>query len=290
MSIGVFHYDNFPSIDEERCGNFNMNFLNTSKPYFIRFMFLFLFIIILHKSVQAYYGYNYGGLYGSGYYDGTYGGLYGLYGSFNSGLYGGLYGGGLGGLYSGGLYGLYGGLYSGGLYGSLYGNSYAGLFGGLTGLYSGYGLYGGLLGVGGLYGLGLSGLGGIYGLGGVRYGLAVAEQAGTWEGVWSAITSSGPIILNIVEDPITPTAFTGSVQLVNNTVLPNVIPLTGNLLNNQIILSGTGLDVSGTSVEIQVVGTFVSSTEISGNYTINKIPFSILESGGFEVTLSTTIL
>ena len=214
--------------------------------------FVFLFTLIVIPGVHAYYGYGYGGLSGLG------GGLYGysnLYGS--GGLYGGLYGlGGLGGLYGyGGLSGLGGGLY------------------GYSSLYGGGGLYGGLYGLGG----------------GLRYGLA--EQAGTWEGLWWLdFISPGPMTLVLVQDPLITTSLTGTVQLLNNAVIPTIVDVTGELLNNQIILTGTGLDVTGVAVDVQIVGTLSSPTEMDGNYTIIKLPKTVVENGAFQLTLTTPVL
>ncbi|MEW6381644.1 MAG: hypothetical protein AB1611_18860, partial [bacterium] len=167
----------------------------------------------------------------------------------------------------GGLYGLYGG----GLYG------YSGLMGGLYGLYGG-----GLYGLGGLYG------GGLYGLGGLRYGLA--EQAGTWEGLWWVVyASANPMTLTIVQDPLIPTTLTGTVLLANNGIIPTLIDVTGQLLNNQVILTGTGLSVTATTVTVQIVGTLSSPTDMAGNYTITQSK-TVLETGAFQLTLTVPVV
>ena len=170
----------------------------------------------------------------------------------------------------------YGGL--SGLGGGLYG--YSSLYGG--------GLYGGLYGLSGFGGLGLGS--NFYGLGGgLRYGLA--EQAGTWEGLWWLnFASPGPMTLVLVQDPLIPTSITGTVQLLNNAVIPTIVDVTGELLNNQIILAGTGLDVTGVAVDVQIVGTLNSPTEMDGNYTIIKLPKTVVENGAFQLTLTTPVL
>ncbi|MEW6378396.1 MAG: hypothetical protein AB1611_02180 [bacterium] len=228
---------------------------------------LFALAGISANKADAYYGLGsmyggYGGLYG-----GLYGGMYGIYG----GLYG-LYGGGL----YGGLYGMYGGLY--GLYGGLYG-LYG--MGGLYGLYGG-GLYG-LYGVGGLYGL--YG-GGLYGLGGLRYGLA--EQTGTWEGLWSSGLVSGPMTLNLVSDPLFGT-LSGYVQLLGNPTLGSLVSITGSALNSQIILSGSGIGLGGMTFTIDIVGTLTTATTMDGTYTLTNST-SLVETGSFKLSLLTPVI
>ncbi|MEW5803940.1 MAG: hypothetical protein AB1847_17735 [bacterium] len=235
----------------------------------------FLFFALMSMSAQkadAYYGMGlgslYGGLYGGGY--GLYGGLYGGYG-----MYGGLYG-----------MGMYGGLYGMGMYGGLYG---MGMYGGL---YGGYGMYGGLYGMGlygGLYGMGLyGGLYGssLYGYGGLRYGLA--EQAGTWEGLWSSGLVSGPMTLNIVVDPVLG-GLAGYVQLLGNPTLGSLVDVTGTSLNNQIILSGSGIGLGGMTFTIDITGTLTSTTAMTGTYTLINSS-SLVETGSFQLGLLTPVI
>jgi hypothetical protein len=255
-------------------------------------LFLFIFAMINHGTAHAYYG-----LYGN-----TYSAMYGL----GSSLYGGglstytaspsilgtarYYG--LGGAYAGlsSLYGLAGpygaGLYGAGPYGAgLYG---AGLYG--AGLYGAglYGsIYGGMYGLGGLYGT-MYGSSGFYGgLGGTRYGLA--EQAGSWQGLWSTVTSSGDMTLSIVEGPTDPTLLSGVVQLIGNTFLRLPIDVTGELINNQVILTGTCPGLGNWPTTINLKGTLISATEMAGNYTLTK-SVSVIESGTFDLTLTTPVL
>ena len=248
-----------------------MSLSTQKKSLVISFFFLLTFMMTLQGTARAYYSYGYGS---------SLGGLYG-----GSSMYGGLYGGSMyGGLYGssmyGGLYGssMYGGLYSGSMYGGLYGSSmYGGLYG--SSLY------------GGLYGSSLGGLGGLYGssLGGLNYGLA--EQAGTWEGTWTNGIVSGDITINLITDVTTPTLLSGYVQLIGNLTLPTLVAVTGELINNQVILNGTGTGINGQPINLQIVGIILSPTEGTGNYTLTKASsFSVLEIGSFDVTLTPPVL
>ncbi len=128
----------------------------------------------------------------------------------------------------------------------------------------------------------------MYGLGGLgRYGLA--EQAGTWAGTWTGSTKTlayitGPISLNLVIDPVIPTVVSGYVQLVGNPNLGVLVDVTGNILNNQIILSGAGLGIGSQTIQLDLVCTLTSTTEMTGTYTqINSS--SIIGTGSFTATL-----
>lgn len=103
-------------------------------------------------------------------------------------------------------------------------------------------------------------------------------------------SSPGPMILTIVQDPLITTSLTGTVQLLNNAVLPGIVDISGELLNNQILLLGAGVDVTGAAVEIQIVGTLNSTNEMDGNYTITRLPKTIVEAGAFQLTLTTPVL
>jgi len=65
-----------------------------------------------------------------------------------------------------------------------------------------------------------------------------AEQVGTWEGLWSNGILQGPIMLNIVEDPVISGVITGYVQLTTNPLLPAGLNVTGEVLGTQIIVNG----------------------------------------------------
>ena len=256
---------------------------------------------------------GYGGLYGGGLYSsyGGYGGLYGggLYGSY--GGYGGLYGGGLygsygsyGGLYGGGLYGSYGGY--GGLYGSMYGMG--GLMVGLYGsMFSPFGLQNMYLSISTGNGLNyqvpfmqgapLLGIAGLYNslfpnlfnsVSPSPAAIVAAEQAGTWEGLWSSGAVSGPMTLNLIEDPIFGT-LTGFVQLLGNPTLGSLVDVTGEVLNNQIFVSGSGIGLGGMTFKIDVTGTLTSPETMTGNYTLINST-SVVETGSFELALIPPII
>jgi len=115
----------------------------------------------------------------------------------------------------------------------------------------------------------------------------LAEQAGTWEGLWSTGLTSGPLTINLVEDPILLGTVTGFVQLVGNFVLPTLVEVTGEVLNNQVILTGSGLGIGSQIITIDLVGTLLSPTEMEGNYTLIKPGPSIREVGAFQAILTT---
>ena len=176
----------------------------------------------------------------------------------------------------------YSGLYGSSLYGGMYGSSlYGGLMGGMYGSSMYGGLYGSSMygGLGGLYGSSLYG-----GLG--RYGLA--EQAGTWSGIWTSGLVSGPMTLNLVTDPILGT-LSGYVQLLGNAYLGTLVSVTGTVLNNQIIISGSGLGLGSTNYTIDVVGTLTSTTTMTGTYTLINSS-SIKQTGSFNLTLLTPVV
>ena len=152
------------------------------------------------------------------------------------------------------------------------------------------GMYGGLMGgmYGGLSGLYGGGLGGLGGLSSLRY--ALAEQVGTWEGLWTTGIASGPLTINIVEDPVIAGVLTGFVQLVGNAVLPTLVDVTGQIVNNQIILAGSGTGLGSQPITIDLVGTLLSPTEIKGNYTLTQSSFSVKETEAFQAALTAPVL
>ncbi len=156
---------------------------------------------------------------------------------------------------------------------------------GKLGMYGGGGPFGG-----GLYGsmyTGLSGLGGI--LGGLRSVNGLAEQAGAWIGLWSSGISSRSMTLNIVEDPVNPIVLAGVVQLIGNTLLTNPVDVTGEFIDNQVILTGICSGLGNWPTRIDIVGTLISPTELAGNYTLTK-QLAVIQTGTFELTLTTPVL
>ncbi|MGA1869330.1 MAG: hypothetical protein ACMUJM_12390 [bacterium] len=120
--------------------------------------------------------------------------------------------------------------------------------------------------------------------------LAYVEQTGTWQGVWSSGLASGPMTLNIIEDPVLTNTIYGTVQLIGNVNLGVVVEIVGTVLNNQIIASGKGLGIGGTSVIIDLVGTLTSPSDMQGNYTLIKSGSSIIETGSFQLTLNAPVI
>ena len=96
--------------------------------------------------------------------------------------------------------------------------------------------------------------------------------------------------INIVEDPVIAGILTGFVQLIGNTVLPTLVNVTGEIVNNQIFLSGSGTGTGSQPITIDMVGTLLSPTEIEGNYTLTQSSFSVKETGAFQVSLTTPVL
>jgi len=149
--------------------------------------------------------------------------------------------------------------------GGLYGSS---MYGGMMG-----GMYGGLYGSS-MYGSSLYG-----GLG--RYGFA--EQAGTWSGLWSSGLVSGPMSLNLVADPVLG-GLSGYAQLLGNPTLGSLVTVTGTSLNNQIIISGSGIGLGGMTFTLDIVGTLTSTTTMTGTYTLINSS-SLVETGSFTLSL-----
>jgi len=157
----------------------------------------------------------------------------------------------------------------------MYGSGLGGLMGGLYGMNS----------MGGLGSLGILSLLGNSGLFGSTATIAAvaAEQVGTWKGLWNSGAVSGPMTLNLIEDPILGT-LTGFVQLLGNPTLGSNVDVTGEVLNNQIFVSGSGLGLGGMTFKIDVIGTLTSLETMTGNYTLINSS-SVVETGAFELSL-----
>jgi len=182
--------------------------------------------------------------------------------------------------------------FMGGMYGGLMGGmcGMGGLMGGMYG-----GLMGGMYGIGGMGGLGSLGMLSLLGNTGLSGSTATpaavavaAEQAGTWDGLWSTGLVSGPMTLNLIEDPIFGT-LTGFVQLLGNPTLGSLVDVTGEILNNQIFVSGSGIGLGGMTFKIDVTGTLTSPETMTGNYTLINSS-SLVETGAFELALIPPII
>ncbi|MGA1826018.1 MAG: hypothetical protein ACMUIP_15290 [bacterium] len=122
----------------------------------------------------------------------------------------------------------------------------------------------------------------------------IAEQSGTWDGFWSAGLYSGPMSLNLTEiiDPLLGTStLVGYAQLLGNPILPTLIDnISGEVLNNQIYVTGSGLGAGSTNYTIEIVGTLTSATTMVGTYTLIGTSNSIKEVGSFDLSLLPSII
>ena len=97
--------------------------------------------------------------------------------------------------------------------------------------------------------------------------------------------------LNLVEDPVIVGALSGYVQLVGNTVLPTLVNVSGENLNGQITLHGTNNLAGGKLVDIDILATLASTSEIEGEYTLTLPNLAtVAETGAFQVTLTTPVI
>ena len=122
---------------------------------------------------------------------------------------------------------------------------------------------------------------------------AIAEQVGSWTGIWSAGLYSGPMSLNLIEviDPLLGTVtLAGYAQLLGNPYLGALVDnISGEALNNQIYLSGSGLGAGSTTYQIEIVGTLTTATTMTGTYTLINSS-SIREVGSFDLSLLPPII
>jgi len=123
---------------------------------------------------------------------------------------------------------------------------------------------------------------------------AIAEQTGSWTGIWSAGLYSGPMSLNLTEiiDPLLgTTSLAGYAQLLGNPILPVLIDnIAGEVLNNQIYVTGSGIGAGNTNYTIQIVGTLTTATTMTGTYTLIGTSNSIKEVGSFNLSLLPPII
>ncbi|MGA1869329.1 MAG: hypothetical protein ACMUJM_12385 [bacterium] len=116
----------------------------------------------------------------------------------------------------------------------------------------------------------------------------VANQVGTWQGLWSTGLVRGQMTLNLVEDPIFNT-LAGYVQLLGNPTLGSLVEVTGEALNNQVYVSGSGIGLGGMTFTIDVVGTLTAPDAMSGTYTLIN-GTSLVETGSFQLALVTPVI
>ncbi|MGA1869326.1 MAG: hypothetical protein ACMUJM_12370 [bacterium] len=117
--------------------------------------------------------------------------------------------------------------------------------------------------------------------------LVLAEQVGSWDGTWTTGLVSGPMTLNLVADLFG--GLSGFVQLLGNPYLGSLVDVTGNAVNNQIYLSGSGVGLGTMTFTIDIVGTIVDPITMTGQYTLINAT-SIVETGSFELSLLPPII
>jgi len=117
--------------------------------------------------------------------------------------------------------------------------------------------------------------------------VVAAEQAGYWEGLWSNGIVSGPMSLNLVEDPLTLT-LSGNAQLLTNVTLGVTVPVTGTALNGQVIVAGPGIGIGSQIFELEVVGLLTSTTTMEGTFILLNTGSGAVQDSG-TVTLVLTI-
>jgi hypothetical protein len=122
-----------------------------------------------------------------------------------------------------------------------------------------------------------------------------AAQSGTWSGTWTStyvafpiLFHSGPMMLNIVEDPLLGTV-AGTTILQGSRYASALTEVAGVLVNNVISLEGflfTGFDILLTC-------NLTSTTTMNGFYTVlgtGGMAPPILDEGVFSLTLTPSVL
>ena len=116
-----------------------------------------------------------------------------------------------------------------------------------------------------------------------------AEQVGTWQGSWNSEGVAGPLTINLAVDPLVGTLLSGYVQLLGNPYLGSLVSVTGETLNNQIYIEGSGLGIGSQNIKIEIIATLTSATSMVGTYTmINNT--SIISTGAFDAELLPSII
>ena len=125
--------------------------------------------------------------------------------------------------------------------------------------------------------------------------IRTAAQSGTWSGIWTStfvafpiLFHSGPMMLNIVEDPLLGTV-AGTTILQGSRYASALTEVAGVLVNNVISLEGflfTGFDILLTC-------NLTSTTTMNGFYTVlgtGGMAPPILDEGIFSLTLTPSVI
>ena len=73
-------------------------------------------------------------------------------------------------------------------------------------------------------------------------------------------------------------------QLLGNPYLGSLVSVTGEILNNQIYIEGSGTGIGNQNIKIEIIATLTSATSMIGTYTmINST--SIISTGAFDAEL-----
>jgi len=116
-----------------------------------------------------------------------------------------------------------------------------------------------------------------------------AEQVGTWKGSWTSEGVAGPLTINLAEDPLLASLLSGYAQLLGNPYLGSLVSVTGEILNNQIYIEGSGTGIGNQNIKIEIIATLTSATSMIGTYTmINST--SIISTGALDAELLPAII
>ncbi len=117
-----------------------------------------------------------------------------------------------------------------------------------------------------------------------------ANQIGTWLGIWTTGILSGQMTLNILEDPLLGTLF-GTAQLLGNPTLGAIVDVTGEVLNAQVILSGSALGLGGMTFRLDIIGILIAPNHMIGSYSIiNLSGGTIVETGSIDLALVAPVI
>ena len=119
-----------------------------------------------------------------------------------------------------------------------------------------------------------------------------AAQTGTWTGSWQStyiafivLWNSGPMYLNIVEDPLLGVA-TGTATLQGSRYASIPFEVSGVLVNDTINLTG----FLGTGYDIMLTCILTSPTTMTGFYTVLGTTIPVMDEGVINLTMNPPVL